>query len=244
MLMPMLLAACVTVTSGGVINNKPDLPKAARINTQLGSEYAREGMYPIAEQKLKLAISQQDDYAPAYLALAYVYAKTNKTEKAEAAYRRALDLAPDNPDAQNNFGVFLCNEGKGKEAQVHFRKAIQNPNYSTPEAAWTNAGVCPGTSPKVAESDFLHALHLNPQFPAALKQMAIISFSRKQYRRARAFEQRYRKVAKPGPRMLLLSARTERALGNEDQAASYEEQLIREYPASPQANDIGSDQTP
>lgn len=235
------ISGCVTESTGGIVlPNKPNLPEAARINTQLGSKYAQEGMYKLAETKLKLAISQNDNYAPAYSALAYVYAETGKPDQAEQQYRQALSLAPDDPDIQNNFGVFLCGQGKGAEAQRYFHRAVSNPNYSTPEAAWTNAGVCPGTSQQDAESDFLHALQIKPGFPAALKQMAIISFERKQYLRARAFEQRYRAVATPGPDFLLLSARTERALGDEAKAKDYEVQLIQQYPDSPQANQVGS----
>lgn len=235
------VSGCVSESTGGIIlPNKPNLPEAARINTQLGSKYAQEGLYALAEKKLKLAISQKDDYAPAYSALGYVYSETGKSDQAEQQYKHALSLTPDDPDTQNNFGVFLCGQGKSAEAQRYFRRAVSNPSYSTPEAAWTNAGVCPGTSQQDAESDFLHALQIKPEFPAALKQMAIISFDRKQYLRARAFEQRYRAVATPGPDFLLLSADTERALGDEAKAKDYEMQLVQQYPDSPQANQIGS----
>lgn len=238
------LSGCVTEHPDGMPTNQQDLPKAARINTQLGSEYAREGLLDRAEEKLKLAISEVSDYAPAYATLAYVYSQDNKPELAEKTYRQALLLSPNDPDTQNNFGVFLCGMGKGDEAQRYFRKAVSNSSYATPEAAWTNAGICPGTTQAQAEADFIRALQLNPEFPAALEQMANISFDRKQYLRARAFEQRYRKVAKPGPALMLLSARTERALGDEARAKSYEMQLLQQYPESPEANQLSSSQSP
>lgn len=237
------ISGCVTVSTGGVLPNKPNLSQAARINTQLGSKYAQEGLYNIAEKKLKLAISEEANYAPAYSALAYVYTETGKPDQAEQQYQHALELAPNDPDIQNNFGVFLCGQGKSAEAQRYFHLAVSNPDYSTPEAAWTNAGICPGTSQEDAQSDFLRALQNNPKFPAALKQMAIISFGRKQYLQARAFEQRYRAVATPGPDFLLLSAHTERALGHEAKAMNYERQLVQQYPDSPQANQLGSQQS-
>lgn len=239
----LMLGACVTEHPNGSPLYKPDMAEASRLNTQLGLEYAREGQWALAMDKLKLAITERDDYAPAHAALAYVYARHGDNDLAEQEYRRALSLDADDPDTQNNFGVFLCGRGRSAEAQKLFRRAAANRNYSTPEAAWTNAGICPGTSQADAEADFMRALQANPQFPEALQQMAQLSFERKQYLRARAFEQRYRKVAKPGPGMLLLSARTERALGETARADNYETQLVQQYPDSPEASQLSATTT-
>jgi len=244
LLLALLLGACVTEHPNGAPLYQTNMAEAARLNTQMGLEYAREGQWALAKAKLKLAITERDDYAPAHSALAYVYAQRGDNDLAEQEYRRALSLNADDPDTQNNFGVFLCSRGKSAEAQKLFRRAVANRNYSTPEAAWTNAGICPGTPQPDAEADFMRALQVNPQFPAALQQMAQLSFKRKQYLRARAFERRYRQVAKPGPGMLLLSARTERALGETAKADNYETQLVQQYPDSPEASQLSATTSP
>ncbi|HEU0198223.1 MAG TPA: type IV pilus biogenesis/stability protein PilW [Nevskiaceae bacterium] len=231
-----LLAGCVT-TSSGLPNAKPNLVRAAQINTQLGADYAQRAEYARAKAKLQRAISENSDYAPAHATLAFVYWRTGKPAEAEREYRRALDLDPDDPDTQNNFGTFLCRQGKGGQAQKYFQRALANPNYATPAAAWTNAGVCALTmnKPRVAERDFESALHADPNFVQALDQLAQLSFQRGRYLRAQALEQHYASLAKPGPAMLLLSAQTERALGHAARARDLEVQLVQTYPQSQEA---------
>lgn len=241
----LLVVACVLggcVTEGtGVANVKPDMARAAELNTQLGVSYAREGDYALARKKLERAIEERRDYAPAHVALAYVYAQTGANAAAEKEYRRALALAPNDPDTQNNFGAFLCAHGKGDKAREYFQRALANPNYSTPAAAWTNAGVCARKHHQddVAEQDFENALRADPNFADAIEQLAILSFDRRQYARTQGLIRRYAAVTRPGPALLLLSAQTERALGNTAQARAIEVQLIQTYPQSPQAAQAG-----
>lgn len=237
-------AGCVSEGSGP-LTAKPDMSRAAELNTQLGLRYARDGYYPLAKQKLERAIEERRDYAPAHAALAYVYSQTGADELAAKEYRRALALDPDNPDTQNNFGAFLCARGKGAQARDYFRRALAHPDYSTPAAAWTNAGVCARkmNQPAVAREDFENALRADPDFAQALEQLAILSFESGHYLRARGLERHYAKIARPGPAMLLLSSRTERALGNRTQARAIEVQLIQTYPQSPQAAQV-SEPTP
>lgn len=233
------LAACVTTQTGPALpHSKPNLDAAARINTQLGAAYARKGLYQVAEERLKLAIKERPDYQPAHAVLAYVYSQRGQTDYARHEYRRALDLAPDNPDTQNGYGVFLCANGDPKQAQKYFMKAAGNRDYATPEAAWTNAGVCARSHGelKAAEGYLRKALAVNPNFPSALEQMTLLSFQRREYLHARAFFERYRQVATPGPGLLWTIAQTERALGHQQDAQAYEAQLIQQYPDSPEAD--------
>ncbi len=42
----------------------------------------------------------------------------------------------------NNYGTYLCQRGKPDEAIKHFLAALDDPFYSTPSIALTNAGSC------------------------------------------------------------------------------------------------------
>lgn len=234
----LVLAACVTETTGNLRpQSPPDLVEAARINTQLGADYARQGRFDVAEEKLRKAVEQDDRYAPAHTALAYVLTQNGNTADAEREYRRSLSLAPDDAGTHNNFGVFLCGQGKYAEADKSFRAALAERNYSTPEAAWTNAGVCQlKAGNKVAAEDaFREALKLNPEFPDALAQIALITYRQGDWLRTRAFIQRYEKVGSRTPEILLIAAGTERQLGDRVAARRYEQALLREFPESDQA---------
>ncbi len=237
-LITIAISGCVTETTGGLRpQSPPDLIEAARINTQLGSDYARQGRFDIAEEKLRKAIDQNERYAPAHTTLAYVLTQTGDRENAEREYRRSLALAPDDAGTHNNFGVFLCGEGKYTEADKAFHIALANRNYSTPEAAWTNAGVCQMKAGKTAAAadSFREALKLNPEFADALAQIAVVTYRQGDWLRTRAFVQRYEKVGGRTPEMLLIAANTERRLGDKKSAHAYEQTLLREFPESDQA---------
>lgn len=232
------ISGCVTETTGNLRpQSPPDLIEAARINTQLGSDYARQGRYDVAEEKLRKAVEQNERYAPAHTALAYVLTQTGNRVDAEREYRRSLALAPDDAGTHNNFGVFLCGQGKYAEADRAFKVALADRNYQTPEAAWTNAGVCQmkaGNLP-VAENDFRQALKINPEFADALAQISLLTFRHNDWLRTRAFIQRYEKVGVRTPEILLIAAFTERKLGDKVAARRYEQTLLREFPESDQA---------
>ncbi|MDP3293580.1 MAG: type IV pilus biogenesis/stability protein PilW [Nevskia sp.] len=236
--MAVMTAGCVTETTGNLRpQSPPDLIEAARINTQLGADYARQGRFDVAEEKLRKAVEQNDRYAPAHTALAYVLTQTGNRDDAEREYRRSLALAPNDAGTHNNFGVFLCGQGKYAEADRAFKTALADRNYSTPEAAWTNAGVCQmkaGNLP-VAENNFRQALKINPEFADALAQISLLTFRRNDWLRTRAFVQRYEKVGSRTPEILLIAAVTERRLGDKLAARRYEQTLLREFPESDQA---------
>lgn len=234
----MVLAACVSETKG-YKPVKANLPEAARINTQLGGEYARRREFEMAETKLKKAISEDETYAPAHARIAYVYAERGDPDQAAREYRRAIELDPADPDTRNDYGVFLCAHNKTAEADVNFMLAVRSPSYSTPAAAWTNAGVCARKAGDLerAEQDFRQSLATGADAPdpLALAGMAQICYQKQDYLRARAFLQRYDKVGTPTPQLLALAVGNERALGDEAAARQYELKLIRLFPDSNEA---------
>lgn len=233
----LLLSACA---SNSDVPPGVDLKEAARINTQLGVDYMRKNQMEFALSKLKRAVDQDPEYALAHSTLAFCYAKMGEQDLAEKEYRRALNLEPDNGSIRNNFGVFLCGQDKAVEARRLLLDAAKDKAYATPEAAWTNAGVCSRKQKdlETAESDFREALKLNAEFPDALAQMADLSYQRKDYLRARAFIERYMTVAQATPATLWIGLMTERKLGNFSTARQYEKQLKRDFPESEEANTL------
>jgi type IV pilus assembly protein PilF len=213
-----------------------DLVEAARVNTQLGVDYLRRGLLDEAIDKLGKAVDQDPSNAAAFAALGLAYSQSGRPDKAERAYRRALDADSGNPEVRNNFGVFLCQRGKVAEAEKLFLEAARHPRYTTPEAAWTNAGVCLLKSePQKAENYFRQALERNRDFPDALIQMAWICHQQKDHWRARAFLQRYEAVAPATAASLWIALQTERALGHRDAALLLQRRLVSEFPESEQA---------
>ena len=213
---------------------EPDLDEAARINTELGMNYARAGNLDLALDKFKRALSQNESYAPAHQGIAYIYVLQKDPQRAEEHYRRALKLSPRNAPASSNYGIFLCGQERYEEAERHFLKAAENRDYRQRHTAYVNAGVCARRIPDLdkAERFFLLALDLSPRFPEALQQMAGLYLERRDYAQSKAFLKRYEQVGPPTPATLWIGAKVEFALGDEVQAAQYARRLRDQFPDS------------
>ncbi|WP_020648568.1 type IV pilus biogenesis/stability protein PilW [Solimonas variicoloris] len=226
----LLVAACATPAE------RAERRGAAQLNTQLGVNYARQGQYDLALEKLLKAADQDSEYAPAHSALAVIYQTRGDREAAEREFRKALALDGSDPTVKNNFGVFLCERGKPDEARRYFMDVAKDPRFAAPEQAWTNAGICiKKTDPEQAERDFREALRLKPDDRDALAQMAILSFARQDFLRTRAFLQRYDLKSRATPELLSIAARTEMALGDRDAARDYARRIVQEFPESKEA---------
>jgi type IV pilus assembly protein PilF len=232
LVLAVLLAGCAT--QGGQSAKKEGDPReASRINTQLGIEYLRKGDIELARGKLEKAVELDSKNPEAQGVLALLYANTGELSKAEKHYEISLGLQPDEPSVLNNYGVTLCGQGKYAKADQLFARAVRNPRYSTPEVAFTNAGVCARKQPDDAKADgyFRQALQRNPNFADALGQMALLSADQARYLNARGFLQRYESLQAPMTReMLLLGIRIELALGDRSAAQRYAQTLRAEHP--------------
>jgi len=236
-----LLSACVTSTTSPFESDKVSEKQAAQANVALGIQYLKAGNRNAAMEKIQKAISEDPDSANAYTAEALIYSSDGEPDKAREAYMTAMRKAPDDPEIKNNYAIFLCQHGKPKESIDYFMTAANNPRYSTPDGAYSNAGLCATLIPDLvlAEQNFRKALVMNPNMPEPLFQLAEISYNQKKYLSARAFIERFNALLPNSrPDVLLLGVNNERALGNQQAAADYAKQLLKLYPTSPQAQQL------
>ena len=231
----LLLAACITSSS------KPPPPvskkEAAQFNMQLGISYLRQGDLQGARAKLEKALAEDDSLATAYSALGLVFERLGDNKGAEKNYRRAVSLAPDDPDSLNALAVFLClQKQETTEAMRYFEKALAVPlsrSDSNKAMVYTNAGVCAKrVDVDKAESYLRSALAADPNFKPALLQLADVSFTRANYLQSRAFLERFLAASPATPDALWLGVRVEKALGEASAARAYGERLKKEFPES------------
>lgn len=226
----LLLAGCATTQPGGQSEGQ----KAARINTQLGAAYMRQGRLEQALVRLTRAVRQDPGYAEAHSVLAVLYHRLGQYDDAARHYRRSVVLAPDDSAMLNNYGQFLCERGSLAEAERYLKRAAANPLYKTPELPLSNAGVCLLRAGRNAEAEsyFLEALRSNPDFSRALFAMAELRQRAGQSLSARGFYQRYLANASQTAESLWLGIQIERALGDRDAVGSYSLQLKNRFPDS------------
>jgi len=218
---------------------KTDARKAAESNTQLGLEYMNRGQLEVSLGKLKKAVKDDPTYAPGHTVLAVLYERLGESQLAGKHYQKAYEADPTSGDVNNNYGVYLCNTGKQQEAIPHFLKALDDPFYSTPAVALTNAGSCAMNSDLLADADtyIRNALKYDPKFPDALLSMANLKYQQDNNLGARAFLQRYEAVAPQTPASLFLGYEIETALRDDKTAGQYLSLLNSSFPESKEAEE-------
>lgn len=243
--MALLLAACTATGTGSgpgaqqAVSAQPaasDEQQRAKVHTELGSLYMLDGRSAIALEEARIALVADPNYAPAYNLLGMIHMVLNQSGLAGNNFQEALRLAPGDPEISNNYGWFLCQNGREKDSIAYFMAAAKNPLYTTPTRPYTNAGVCSLRlkDDKVAEDYLLAALRLSPTNTQALFWLADIAYRKGRYPEARQWTSDIEKIMDPPAEMVWLALRIERKLGNREAEARYATQLRRRFPGSPE----------
>lgn len=211
--------------------------REARLHLGLGAGYLREGAHEIALRELRASLALDNGVAETHGVMGLLMNALGKYPEARAAYAKALSLAPSNPDIHNNYGVFLCSQGELAAADEHFRCALANPLYTTPEVAYLNAADCAQRAGKTqqARQDLDAALMLAPDMHAARLRLAELLYAEGDAAAALRHYRRYADRAEPSAATLALGVRIARAAGDHDRAASYALLLRDRFPDSDEA---------
>jgi len=237
----LLLIGCVqTTTHTGGVNPDADQGDAAELNYQLGARYYRNGNYELARDRLLSSIERNPRNAVAHYTLALAYEKLENLRLATESYEAAVRIAPRDFNVQNAYAVFLCNQGQYDKARDHFDSAIEFVNNDNAEITMTNAGVCLMQKPDAvaAEAYFRLALNTKTNYGEALIQLSLLKFSAQDYPAARAFLQRYLSSNLPTASVLYLGVRIEEELGDDRARTDFSNQILRDFPQSPEARRI------
>lgn len=248
------LVACTTTTTnsirapGDLQGSKTELKtasdqtsndKRANIRMQLAIGYYQEGSYEVALDEVKKALAADPELADAYGVRALIYTAMNEMVLAEESYQKAIRLAPRNPELNNNYGSFLCENQRYALGVAQFDIALKNPKYLSPVKAMVNAGGCSLKMKnfEAAERYLLDALRLDPNVPAVHAGLARIYYERRDYTRAGFYINRLKELTKLDTLtadVLWLGIRVERKTGDKASEASMVTQLRRRHPTSPE----------
>ena len=239
-LFPLLIS--LSACSGNPSKVSPKDSKAAEYNARLGAEYTRKGRLNLANEKLQKALEQNPRSAEAHHYYALLQQKLGTTGKADKHFRTAIKLNPKDPQLLNNYGSHLCKNGYYEEASKQFMAALNDPLYTTPEFAYTNAGICIKKSGNAtqAEQYFRKSLALKPSFGTALYQMAKLKYEQGDYARAQAFLQRYHEKNREDASTLSLCVKINTGLGDASTASRCSNKLAGSYSGNQQFAGFGS----
>ncbi|MEA5097794.1 MAG: type IV pilus biogenesis/stability protein PilW [Burkholderiaceae bacterium] len=218
------------------LSDQSDAQKRAAIRMQLAVGYYEGHQWPVALDEIKQALNIYPDYADAYGMRALIYMEMGESHRAEENFNRALALAPKNPDLSNNYGWFLCKEGREAQAMPYFEASFSNRSYRSPAKALNNAGLCSLKlkDVKAAEKFFGRAFQVDPSNPVTNGNLAKIYYDRKDYERARFYIDRVIKANILAADVLWLAIKIEHKSGDRDAEATHAKQLQRRHPNSPE----------
>ncbi len=222
-----LLAACSTPSEN------TQAFKSAKVHTELAGLYYQRAQLGVALDELTKAINADSDYAPAYNVRGLVHMALREDRDAEEDFKHSLSLDDTNSDAHNNYGWFLCQHDRPKEAIPQFMDAIKNPLYTTPGLAYLNAGLCSRKAGNIRDAeDFLQkALQVQPDSTQALFALADLNFANADYYSAKKyFADLSRQSDNLTAEQLWLGVRINRKIGDRNSAASYATQLRNRFP--------------
>jgi len=101
----MLLVNCSRIV---ILND----PLSAAEHNDLGVAYERQGLTDLAAKEYRRALRREPNFTRARVNLGNIEAAAGRWADAERTYRRALEHAPDDPDALNNLAVALLRQGR------------------------------------------------------------------------------------------------------------------------------------
>lgn len=245
----MALAACAAPpkpapkTPGDIADrvtasDESDTSKRARVRMELAEAYFSRGEMTFALDQVKLALTANPNLAAAHNLRALIYANMGDEKLAEESFRRALQVDPRDADSLQNFGWFLCQEGRFPEADGLFARALEVPQYRGTARTLLTQGVCQarGGQTAQAEATLSRALELDPINPAIVVNLAEVLYRRGDLERARLQIRRVNNTPDiANAQTLWLAARIENRLGNRSGADELGSQLLRRYPASREA---------
>ena len=227
------LSACVTTTNAPFKEANVDEEVQRRVEAAIA--YLREDNSEQAIVHLSRALELDDDSAAVHDTLAIVFIRTGEFERAEGHYLKAINAQPDFSRARNNYGVFLYQQERYREALEQFEIVVDDTLYDSRPGAFVNLGRCAqklGDTERAAEA-FKRAILMDKRYYPAALELADIHYGRGEYGLAQRYYDQYRqRVRSQSARSLLLGIRIARQFGDRDAEASYALALKNLYPKS------------
>lgn len=208
--------------------------RRAQIRLQLAVGYYEQRQMAVALDEIRQALIADPAFADAYVMRALIYMDMSENKLAEESFLQAIKLSPNTPDFNNNYGWFLCQNGREKESIAYFDAALKNRAYQSPVKALINAGICSMKlkNRAAAERYFSQAFQYDPGNPTTNSNLARIYYDQGDYERARFYIGRVMKSDVMSADVLWLAIKIERKLGDRAAETSLATQLRRRHGGS------------
>jgi tetratricopeptide (TPR) repeat protein len=108
-----------------------DYPRDERAHFLLGTAYFGRQEYEKAIAEYRGATEIAADFAPAYNIMGYAYRTVGRYDDAEKAFKKYIQLIPNDPNPYDSYAELLMKMGRFDESIAQYRKALEvNPQFS------------------------------------------------------------------------------------------------------------------
>ena len=227
-------------------NRTLDKQEIARVRTSLAAQYIRKKELDTAQQQLEKAFAADSRYAPAYDMMGVLLQQEGSSinlQKAEQYFKKAIMLDKAFVQANNNYGVYLSQTKRYREAAEQFEIAGAALGYEGRIGALENLGrtyLQLGDRDAAAKS-FLRALDGNRNSIIAHIELVDLLLEQQRVPQAqRLYDETLILVQGQGisPRLLLQGIKIAAAQNNIKTRQQLAQQLLSAYPLSDEAKQL------
>jgi len=208
----------------------PPISAVGLDNVRLAQGYLDSGDLKTAEAKARAALASDGGSALPHAAMALVYARQNKDDKAKKEFDRARTIAPADGAVLNAYGSWLCARGDPEGPDKPLRAAPQDrlqPQVHAP--GHPPPGPLLGQEWAKADDYLRRAVAIAPTSRSILLMLSETQLELKRPMEARAFVQRADALG-DDPRTIALAARVEDAAGDTNASGRYRKRLAEAFP--------------
>jgi type IV pilus assembly protein PilF len=214
-----------------------DPQRRAQVRLELASLYLARGQFEIALDEVRQALEARPDMAEAHGVRAQVLAGMGHVAAADAAFLRAIQLAPGEGGLLHNRAWFLCQQRRFAESEAQFEAALALPQYREGARTLLALGICQARAGRVAlaERSLSRSFELDPANPVTAYNLSELLLQRGELERARFLVRRVNAVPEQvSAQSLWLAARIERRLGRDDAVQTLGAEMRKRFPQAPE----------
>jgi len=145
--------------------NQAQSPSQAEVNALL--ENYQKGLYDLAENLAKTISQKYPNHQFCWKVLGAVFKQTGRLQDSLIANQKAVEISPNDAEAQSNLGVTLKELGRLEDAETSYKKAIAiKPDYAE---AHSNLGITLKELGRLedAETSYNKAIAIKPDYAEA-----------------------------------------------------------------------------
>ncbi|SLJ83954.1 type IV pilus assembly protein PilF [Psychrobacter sp. DAB_AL43B] len=255
----LLLSGCQSTPTNDLLNGTPyqtstrpnddrnlDQQEIARVRTTLAAQYIRKNELDAAQRQLEKALAADSRYAPAYDMMGVLMQQEGSRlnlEKADQYFKKAIAFDKEFYQANNNYGVYLSQMKRYKEAAAQLEIAGAALGYEGRIGALENLGrtyLQLNDHPAAAKA-FLRALEGNRNSIIAHIELVDLLLEQQRVQQAQRLYDETLILVKGdaiSPRLLLQGIKLAAAQNNIATRQQLAQQLLSAYPLSDEAKQL------